>query len=194
MKARICKFAALTLALSFAAGGSLAAQETRSFGIVFNTSSIVLDLESYQAGVGIKIPGKIVDMRFSGEVNASNNFSSMRFGLGVAVERHIRPGTVSPYFGGFAHAIFDSKKVETDAENWVQNMSIPVSAGGILGVEYFILDNLSIFGEYALAVDLGIFINKTSEDGTVVTTPDHTIAIESRIGNNSKIGVVIYVK
>ena len=118
----------------------------------------------------------------------------MSFGLGVALEKHLAPGKASPYIGGFTHLSFTTQKTTTDDDNWTQNMSIPISAGGLLGVEFFLLENFSIFAEYVLAADVGISINKTSTAGVVESTTDYTIALDSRIGNNSKLGVVIYVK
>jgi len=194
VKNRLIRIVLFALIVAVGVSGAAFGQEKRPFGIIFNTGSLLMNIEGYQAGVGIKLPGEKVDLRIGGDIFAANSFSTLSFGAGVAVEKHFRPGKASPYYGGFAHLDFTSQKNETDEDNWVQNSTLAVSGGGILGVEFFLLDNLSVFGEYALAVDLNNIATKTSTAGTVEQESDLSITFDTRIGNSSKIGVVIYVK
>jgi hypothetical protein len=194
MKERLMKIIVLGLVCVFVAAGTAAGQEKRPFGIIFSTGSILMEIQSYQAGVGIKLPGDQVDLRLGADVFAANSFNTFSVGGGIAVEKHFRPGKASPYYGGFAHVGFTSQKDETDKDNWVQNSTLTASGGGILGVEFFLLENLSIFGEYALAADMSNITTKTTTDGKTEESSDFSITIDTRIGNSSKIGVVIYVK
>ena len=203
MKSKSCKVTVLVLVATAAIAVSAAGEDIKPFGIIFNTGSILLELESYQTGigdqtgVGIKIPGDTVHMRYSGEIYAANNNSTIHFGLGATLEKHFRPGQVSPYIGGFAHASFfhDSDKEEPEDDTWKRHVTVPLSVGGLLGIEYFLLDNLSVFAEYALAVEVDIHVNTTSTAGIVEPLETYSdIRIDSRLGNNSKIGIVIYVK
>jgi hypothetical protein len=191
---KIVKIAVVAFITAAIAGGSVFGEEKRAFGIIFNTGSLLLDIESYQAGVGVKLPGDIVALRLGGDIFAANSFNTLSFGVGVAVERHFRPGKASPYFGGLAYVDFTSQRDETDADTWVQNSTLNGTAGGILGIEYFLFENLSVFAEYSLAADISYITTKTSTDGTVEDSSDFSIALDTRIGNNSKIGVVIYIK
>ena len=194
MKNKQVRIAVLVVIAMVAWGTAAYGEEKKPFGIIFNTGSLLLNIESYQGGVGVKIPGETVAVRLGGDIFAANSFDTISFGIGAAIERHFRPGKASPYYGGFANLGFTSQKNETDADNWVQSSTLSASAGGLLGAEYFLLDNLSVFAEYALAADIGYVVTKTSSDGTVGETSDFSITFDTRIGNNSKIGVVIYVK
>lgn len=170
-------------------------KEPLPWGFIFNTDSLLLDIESYQAGAGIKV---LLDnnaaVRFLGDVfysNSSNTFSST---LGVTYEKHFKPNRVSPYWGGFIEAGYISQKTETDSDNWTKNVSVPISAGAVLGAEFFILEFLSVFAEYTLSFTGTITTASTSVGGNVTETdPEFNYSIDSGIGNDSKLGIIIYL-
>ena len=61
------------------------------------------------------------------------------------------------------------------------------SLGAIAGVEYFPFEFLSVFAEYAVAADFTI----TKDLQSSQTTFDYLI--DTRMGNDSKLGIVIYL-
>ena len=66
--------------------------------------------------------------------------------------------------------------------------------GAVLGVEFFILEFLSIFAEYNLSFNGTISSTSTSVAGNVTkTNPELNFTIDSGIGNNSSLGIVIYL-
>ena len=197
MKTQILRITVIALAGILAISGTAVAQEEKEmkpFGIIFNTGSILLEIESYQAGIGIKTLGEKFNIRYSGDIFAANSFNTLSLGFGMALEKPLKPGKVTPYIGGFGKLSLTSQRTTTDEDNWTNNISIPVSVGGLLGAEYDLIENISIFAEYELAADIGISISRVSTSGEVESTPTFSFVLDSRIGNNAKVGVVIYVK
>ena len=133
-------------------------------------------------------------LRFLGDLFYSNSANTASGTIGVTYEKHFRPGRVSPYWGGFINAGFISQKSEIDPDNWTKDTTFPLSTGGVLGVEFFIMDFLSIFAEYSLSFEGNISSTATSTAGSITKTdPVLNYSIDSGIGNNSSIGVVIYM-
>lgn len=191
------------VALAFFAGAA-GAEDTSAYGLfdpakpavgfVFNTDSILFDVESYQAGLGAKIRVGPGAWRPFADVFFSTVSSTFSLGLGAAYERHLKPGRVSPYVGGLLNVDFLHKMTATDADNWTRNIDLAFTGGALAGVEFFILQNLSIFAEYNLAANLQLGIDTTSAAGTVTTTTDLAFTLDSKIGNAGKLGVVVYLK
>ena len=98
---------------------------------------------------------------------------------GATGEYHLVPGTVSPYVGGYAVLGYMRQNDSIAA--------VPFSLGVVAGVEVFIFDFLSIFAEYTLAFDFIV----TNDLQTSQTTFDYLV--DTRIGNSSKIGIVVYL-
>ena len=165
------------------------------WGFIFNTNNILLDIDSYQAGIGIKVLKKNnVALRFLGDLFYSNSVNSTSVTIGVTYEKHLNPGRVSPYWGGYIEAGFLGQKSEIDQDNWTRNTVFPLETGGILGVEFFIMDFLSIFAEYSLSLDTSISLYATSIAGDITrTNPEFNYSIDLGIGNSSSIGLVIYL-
>lgn len=165
------------------------------WGFIFNTSNILLDIESYQAGVGAKVllnESSALRILIDGYyTSSSKTFSSA---VGLAYESHFRKERVSPYWGGYLEAGFTSQKAEIDSDNWTQNITVPISAGPILGVEFFILEFLSLFAEYNLELTGTITSVSTSTAGVVTKSdPDFSYSIDTGIGNEAKLGIIIYL-
>jgi hypothetical protein len=152
-------------------------------GIIFNTSDILLSLDTYQAGIGVKIGmGKTA---YRGMVNAAysastaeGSTSSFSVVAGLAIEYHFLPSPISPYIGAAVSAGY--MKIADTAT------SLPLSAGAILGVEVFPFDFLSLFAEYAVAFD----VNIVTDTATATTTT--SFLLNTGMGNNAKIGLVLY--
>ncbi len=150
------------------------------FGLIFNTSDILLGLESYQGGVGMKFVWGNIALRGTFDLLYNGSGDSFAINGGVTLEYHLIRGPISPYVGGLVSGGYTTvKDVST---------SIPVSMGAIAGVEVFLFDFLSFFAEYCLAADLTW--------GTDLATDKDTFdyLIDTRMGNNSKLGIVIYLQ
>ncbi len=154
------------------------AQGARDVGIIFNTTSILLDLESYQAGLGIKVGGDTRAIRGLFDFVLNGASSSFSVTAGAALQRYMLTGTVRPYVGGsFTLGYMSQSQVISIAT---------LSLGAIAGAEVFLLDFLSIFAEYAITADLAL----STDLQTSQTTFDYLV--DTGMGNNSRIGIVIY--
>jgi hypothetical protein len=153
-------------------------QGPNDLGLIFSTGNILLDLESYQGGLGGKIGWGDLCLRgvFDFLINgASRSFS---LNIGATGEYHLAPGPISPYVGGYAQIGYMYQ------DNLL--FAFPFSLGVVAGVEVFIFDFLSIFAEYSLAFDFIV----TTDLQTSQTTFDYLV--DTRMGNGSRLGVVIY--
>jgi hypothetical protein len=167
-----------------AEGGSLIpglspAKGPSDLGVIFNTTDLLFGLESYQAGLGAKIGfgNRCLRGLFDFTVNGSSNSFAMNFG--ETIEYHLIPGPISPYIGASAGAGYMTQSNITSAMTF--------SLGAIAGVEVFIFDFLSVFAEYALAADFTYTTDLQSSQSTF------DYLIDTRMGNNAKLGIVIYL-
>ncbi len=168
-------------------------EETSNTGLIFNINDILLDIESYQGGLGVKhfVNDKYA-YRGSLDFFYADSSNTLILNLGNSIEYHPIKGRVSPYIGGLLDVGLIRYKIETDADNWTKVTTIPISAGPILGVEVFVLKFLSLFAEYSMTVSYTTTITQQSAAGTVTKNTDSDFGTEIGIGNNSKIGVVLY--
>lgn len=165
------------------------------WGVIFNTSNIFLDIESYQMGFGSKVLlNNDVALRFLFDGFYSSSTDTFSIGLGTAVEKHFNKRRVSPYWGGFINVKFRRLLNETNSDNWDKTISFPISAGAILGVEFFIVENVSLFAEYNLVFEGSIDSTSKSEGGIVTKNdPQFSYQINTGVGNDAKLGIVIYL-
>ena len=168
------------------------AEQGTNVGIIFNTNNILMEVESYQAGVGIKIGDNSFAFRGMFDVYYSQMSDTLSFDIGMSLEYHLFPGIVSPYLGGFIKGGYSSIYNEFDEENYTQSVSIPVSIGPIFGVEVFPLKFLSFFAEYAVSTKMLYTNDIVSSAGTITEKQNVNFTVDSGLGNNSKIGIVIY--
>jgi len=161
-------------------------------GFIFNTTNALLDIESYQGGIGMKIGGEKYTYRFLLDLLINTDFSPFSISAGAAFEKHFISGPISPYWGGLLEVGYTSLKNEFDADNWDQSITVPLSLGGILGIELFVFEFLSLFVEYNLKVALAVNINKSSIAGSVSTEKEYSYNLDIGMGNSSMIGIVIY--
>lgn len=166
-----------------AEGGSLIpnlspAKGPIDLGLIFNANDLLLGLENYQAGLGVKIGWGKLCLR--GLFDFTVNSSAEAFGvdLGVAAEYHLIPGPISPYVGASVSGGYMTQSNVTSA--------LSFSLGAIAGVEVFIADFLSVFAEYGLVADF----TSTTDLQTDENTFDYLI--NTGMGNNAKLGIVIY--
>ncbi|MBN2656337.1 MAG: hypothetical protein JXR86_04695 [Spirochaetales bacterium] len=169
--------------------------EKVNWGFIFNTSSILLDIESYQYGLGAKalFPNNMA-LRFLVNGSYSSEVDTFDASLGIALEKHFRPGRISPYGGGFVRGGLTRYYNETDEDNWTKDISIPFSAGAILGVEFFIVESISLFAEYNIVFEGAVLTESVSVAGTVTEMdPEFSYKFDTGIGNEAKLGIVIYL-
>lgn len=119
------------------------------------------------------LPARDLDFLLS---SASSSFS---VNAGATGEYHLAPGPVSPYLGAYAQVGYSLQ------ENVI--WTVPLSVGGVAGVEVSILDFISVFAEYCLAADFTF----TTDLETSKTTFDYLV--DTRLGNGSKLGIVVYL-
>lgn len=146
-------------------------------GLIFNLQD-PFDLSSYQGGIGAKVGFGALALRGLADFSVNGSSASLRFGGGVAVEYHPFSSAVSPYFGVTAKAGYEEQ------DSVVSILS--GSFGAVAGVEVFLLDFLSVFVEYEAAVDL-------TRSSTGAGSPiQQDYLVESRMGNEGRIGIVFY--
>ena len=177
-------FSALNPPCAVAEGGSLISslspkKGANDLGIIFNTSDLLFGLESYQAGLGGKIGWGNLCLRGLFDIAINGSSESFAVDAGATLEYHIIPGPISPYIGASSNAGYMTQASTISA--------ITISIGAVAGVEVFVFEFLSIFAEYSITAD---FIT-TTDLQTSQTTFDYLI--NTRMGNNAKLGIVIYV-
>jgi hypothetical protein len=166
-------------------------------GFIFNTTNILFDIESYLGGIGFKMKNvdlkfAVCDLRLLGDFLLVKDFNMFEINLGATLEFHFLKNRVSPYWGVFLNSGLTRYRTETDSDNWSELLTIPVSTGGILGVEFFLLDSLSFFAEYAVEINLSNNFNNISVGGTLTETTTTDFYIDTKLGNSSRLGIVIY--
>ena len=178
---------------SFVSTGKPAAG-ARDLGVIFNTSDLLLDLESYQGGLGVKIGLDGFKLRAMADVLLNTGFNPFSLTVGAVLEKHILPGPVSLYWGPSAQMGVTLVAKRIDSDNWTQNLAWEIlSAGVVAGVELFVFDFLSIFAEYNLALTLGLNLDRMSVAGSVSTEGQFTYNLDLGLGNSAMFGIVIYL-
>lgn len=194
------KVIVISFFMLFIAGYSAVTEENtrktdflKKTGFIFNTDNILLDIEGYLGGVGFKYRGESWDYRTMVDFSLSSSKKKFNIGTDLALEKHFRSGKISPYWGPFFHAAYETEKFESDANNWSKLIQYPLSAGALLGVEVFIMDFLSFFVEYNLSLEIVGVTNQQDVAGVVTESTTWNYNLFTGIGNNSKLGIVIYL-
>jgi hypothetical protein len=150
-----------------------------SLGIVFSATNILLDVESYEGGIGAKFAKGDLCLRGAFDFLLSGASNTFSVNVGATGEYHLSPGRISPYVGAFAELGYMRQGGLMSA--------VPFSLGAVAGVEVFVFDFLSVFAEYCLACDLTL----TTDLQTSQTTFDYVV--DTRMGNSSKLGITVYL-
>ena len=146
-------------------------------GVVFNTTSILLELDPYQeAGIGIKARWERFALRGLLGFGMESGNERREFAIGGTLEYHLSPGLVSPYAGG--GLLFEYFNQD------MQPREITFGLQGVFGVELMPHEVLSFFAEYALAY------RTTYVDSDAGSTRNYRFA--SGLGNQGSIGIVVY--
>jgi hypothetical protein len=165
----------------------------RDLGVVFNTKDLLFGLEEYQGGVGIKISGDKMAYRGLVDVFVSSVDSSLALALGAAAEHHLSGGRVSPYLGATL-TVEVARLVSKDSasDTRTESTSLPVSVGGMFGVEIYATRFLSVFAEYGLSLTLSQTWTIVSTAGVEERSKELDWWVDTGLGNQSRIGIVAY--
>ena len=163
-------------------------------GLIFNFDFAPIDFESYQGGIGGKyyITDKIA---YRGLISFqhSGNTNSTTLKFGNSVEYHFLRSRISPYAGAVFDLGYLKVRSEVDADNWSEEIIVPVSFGPIFGIEFMIFDYLSIFIEYKLTLVITNNTSRVSVVGSVTEDKSGDVSVGSGLGNDAKIGIIFYI-
>lgn len=169
--------------------------------VLFNVPNLLMGVEEYQGGIGVKITKEKWHLRLmldllldiDGE-NPGTDVDDFDYGLGAAAEYHLSDGKISPYLGLGLSFLHDSDKSVTDSDNWSKDYWNTLSLGPILGTEVKIMENVSLFAEYQLSLDFVGSGNTTNTAGTKTKTAnDLQWQLGLDLGNQALIGVAVYL-
>ena len=147
----------------------------KQLGLIFNVSGLLLNIieehqDSIQGGLGMKLwIGDKSALRGILDFNHTN-LSGTRdtlIGISAAYEYHFLRRRVSPYGGALA-----GTQVRVGTAN-----DVSLYLGAILGAEFELVENVGLFGEYSLLVNIN----------------EPLFAIDLGLGNNAQIGIVVYL-
>lgn len=193
MSARI-SFVLLLCGLLCATAATAGGKEVLDFGLVLEMPDILMDVESYQGGIGAKFGLQKLALRAQLDMDLTPSAGAYSFAVGLGLEKHfLSGGPFSPYWGGLVQVGVSSVKSTIDSQNWDQDIVVPLRLSAILGVEMFILQYLSLFVEYEAALAPTLNVHKSSVGGTVSTGRQLDFNVETGLGNRSMIGVVLYL-
>lgn len=161
-------------------------------GIIFNYSGSSIDVTSYQGGIGLKLQRGEIGNRFHGDLAFSVRSNVIDIGFGYTREQHLVAGIAQPYIGWTTRAQIVRRRTETDVDNWQVDITVPIAIGPVLGVELRPNDFLGIFAEYEIVGSIGLEIDRSSSNGNVQSASDYDVFIDAGLGNNGRVGMVVY--
>ncbi len=162
------------------------------FGMVFSTGNILFDLDAYRGGIG----GRFVFPDFSliasigGGYESGNNVFAITGSFSAVVP--IIKGRVIPYWGGVFSIDFSHSGNVLGSSVYTNMLTSKI--GGVLGVEFFLHEYVSIFAEYELVAGVSRSVVRQNINNNLVGDPAVNFMIGSDLGNNSSIGVTVYTK
>ena len=160
-----------------------------------SAGNILLDIDEYQGGVGVKFLYPDYALRAS----IGGGYSSADGSLDIAVtgtfEKPFFIGRITPCWGVNAVLGYDQERSAVDADNWSMTQAVSASVGGVLGLEFHVTDAVSFMVEYELAASLAWAGSSSAADG-VVTPGDSTVNydVSTRLGNGGGIAIVLYLE
>lgn len=184
MKRQVVFFLAVLILFGILLPAGLSAQEEekkslnlkdKRLGLIFNIVGLAVDLiaehtDNVQGGLGMKLwLGEKTAVRGLLDLEHQNvsGTTDTWIGLSGAFEYHFLQRRVSPYGGGLA-----GLTVRTGTAN-----DLGLYFGALLGAEFELVENLNLFGEYNLLVE--------------INEPRFDINLE--LGNGGQIGIIVYL-
>lgn len=162
-------------------------------GIILNTDSLLLDYESYQGGVGAKLNDGPFAYRLTSDLYFSTVSDSRVITLGLGVEYHFSNTRLSPYAGGYVLGSSAKARDEATSQDWTETRTFDLGFGGILGAELYVTRFLSLFAEYDLGLTYSTVTIEESFGGRQSKAQTADWTLDLGVGNESKIGIVIYL-
>lgn len=171
-------------------GSALRGQD---LGFIFSTRDILLGLDEYQGGIGVKLAGDRLAYRGLLDVFVSTVDESFSGALGLSVERHLQTDRVSPYIGACLTLELAKSTTEDAFTNTrTERLSMPISSAAIFGVELFLARSVSLFAEYSLSLTFSPTWVTETVSGVEDKRSDAEWSLDMGLGNQSKIGIVVY--
>ncbi|WP_319562184.1 hypothetical protein [Marispirochaeta sp.] len=163
-------------------------------GIIFNTSNILLDLNEYQSGVGVKLKANDYALRGLFNIGYESGADLFEMDLGLTYEKPFFTGRVAPYWGVAVNGGYSLDRDEYDSDNWNEYSDFIGGLSAIFGTEVYIFDFLSLFAEYSIGFSISRATVTQKSSG--VESDDTTINynIGTGLGNAASIGIVIYLE
>ncbi len=167
-----------------------------TLGFIFNAKNLLLDIESYQGGIGLKYRfddvstlRTLIDFYYS---NSYDTFSTMG---GITYENHfLNIDRFSPYWGLSANCGYISQSDFIDETYYEIISEVPFGAEALFGIEFFFNSFITIFAEYSLSANFIYSRTETVADGySTISDPEYQTIIDTGIGNNASIGITIYI-
>lgn len=153
-------------------------------GIIFNTPSILLELDEYQsAGIGLKAFWQELAARALMALNYESGREILGFTFGGAIEYHLLPNRVSPYLGG---ALTLGYRYDGWGPTTLREFELTV--GPLFGVELAVLDGLSVFAEYSLRFAAA----HARTSGAAGDESSWNYFLGTELGNQGSLGIVVY--
>lgn len=183
MNKRVFIAALIVVSVVFLPAGLTAQEEEKAglnlkgkrLGLIFNFLGLANTLiaendDGVQGGLGMKLwlgektaVRGLVDFQHQNVSGTSDTW----IGVSAAFEYHFLQRRVSPYGGGLA-----GLNLQTGTAN-----DLGLYFGALLGAEFELVENLNLFGEYNLLVE----INEPRFD------------VNLGLGNNAQIGIIVYL-
>lgn len=162
-------------------------------GLIFNTDTLLLDYESYQGGLGAKLRDGPLAYRVTTDLYLSTISESRAVTVGLALEYHFSNGRLSPYAGGYILGASAKARDEATSQDWTETRTFDLGFGGILGAELYVTRFLSLFAEYDLGLTYSRVTTEDSIGGQLSRAETADWTLDLGVGNESKIGIVIYL-
>lgn len=163
-------------------------------GFIFSAENILLDLNDYNGGVGMKMAFEKFSLRLMADFGYSSSAKIISGDLGASIEKRFRDGRISPYVGGGLQFGIEHETVETDSDNWTKQLTVPSDIFAFLGIEVFLLEFLSVFAEYNVAFTFNGVSTSQSVDGIVTDSSNWNWDVSTGLGNSGRLGIVIYLE
>ena len=185
----------LILNLNLFADSSIGLRKFHEFtpGLIFNTNNLLLDIDEYQSGVGIKLMSLNFSIRALLSLNYESGNNVFNSRIGFALEKPFFTGRIAPYWGVSLTSGLTIDKDEYSGDDWRKTRTISADISAILGTEVYIFEFLSFFAEYKLGAGFSS-VNTTQEiSGNRTENSAINYNIGTELGNEASIGVVIYL-
>ena len=172
-----------------------APERIRTPGLIFATDSILLDVSPFNGGVGLALRSEERALRTTLGWFTSNALYTTSLKTGLWYVDYMWTGRVSPYWAVFGRLDHLSQTEEVDEDNWTREVTLSLGSGVSLGVEFFLLDFLSLFAEYSLSAGLSGEREVTSVAGDVTREEfEWRFSAGTSLAHGGAIGVTVYFR